>query len=78
MVLGGLINRGGRAYNRTEKVFQKRLHSSADENTFGIFLLFQASIHRKILNSFHYKLEGAYIWGGGGPYNWMTVFLVYR
>ena len=25
---------GGRAYNRTEKVFQKRLHSSADQNTF--------------------------------------------
>ena len=65
MVLGGLINRGGgRAYNRTEKVFQKILHSNADENTFGIFSLFQASIHRKILNSFHCKLEGAYIWGG--------------
>ena len=29
---GGLIS--GRAYNRTEKVFQNRLHSSADQNTF--------------------------------------------
>ena len=29
---GGLIS--GRAYNRTEKVFQNRLHSSDDQNTF--------------------------------------------
>ena len=47
----GLINRGGGGL------------SSADQKTFWIFSLFQASIHRKLLNSFHFKLEGAYIWG---------------
>ena len=55
-----------------KKVFQNKLHSSADQNTsVWIWSLFKAAKPRKKLNSFQCMLEGdisscVCAWGGGG------------